>query len=58
MSKLIEMPSTHGTIIVEVETGDEIVPVNRADDRVIQQVDRAFNTKDEIIRRYILCVKR
>ena len=50
MSKLIEMQSQYGPIIVEVETTeDEIVPVSKAGERVIKEAKEAFGKAEDVI---------
>ena len=50
MSKLIKMPSKDGSIIVEVETTeDEIIPVSRKGERLIEEVEEAFERVESAI---------
>lgn len=50
MSKLIQLPSQFGPIIVEVETTeDEIVPVGKMGERVISEAKEAFEKVEEVI---------
>ena len=50
MSKLIQMQSQYGPIIVEVETTeDEIIPVNKAGERIINEAKEAFDKVEDVI---------
>ena len=50
MSKLIKMPSEDGSIIVEVETTeDEIIPVSRKGERLIEEAEEAFEKVESAI---------
>ena len=49
MSKLIKMPSEDGSIIVEVETEDEIIQTGNEGERLIQEVGEAFERVESAI---------
>jgi hypothetical protein len=50
MSKLIKMPSADGSVIIEVETSEnEIVPVGKKGERVIEEAKEAFETVENAI---------
>ncbi len=50
MSKLIKMPSKEGSIIVEVETTeDEIIPVTKIGERIIEEAKEAFEGVESAI---------
>ena len=50
MSKLIQMPSQFGPIIVEVETTeDEIVPVSKTGERIISEAKETFDKVEDVI---------